>query len=101
MRLGIFTTFHWIKIPSCRRPPRSRPLPSHPHHHAKTPREKHSARRFASIQQKDQLAARRLTLDSASTVSFLSVAFSSSSVFWSIPAQSLRPSCFAHAIRLP
>src|SRR6266403_1279902 len=74
MRLGIFTTFHWIKIPSCGRPPRSRPLPSHPHHHAKTPREKHSARRFASIQQKDQLAARRLTLDSASTVSFLSVA---------------------------
>ena len=49
----------------------------------------------------DQLAARRLILLSASEVSFLSVVFSSSSVFCSTLAQSLRPSCFAHAIRLP
>jgi hypothetical protein len=42
-----------------------------------------------------------LTLLSASLVSFWSVAFSSSSVFCMTPAQSLRPSCFAHAIRLP
>lgn len=41
----------------------------------------------------DQLAARRLTLLSASVVSFLSVAFSSSSVFCRTLAQSLRPSC--------
>ena len=49
----------------------------------------------------NQLAARRLTLLSASVVSFLSVAFSSSSVFCSTLAQSLRPSCLAQAIRLP
>jgi len=48
-----------------------------------------------------QLAARRLTLLSASVVNFLSVAFSSSRVFCNTLAQSLRPSCFAHAIRLP
>src|SRR5690348_9117682 len=48
-----------------------------------------------------QLAARRLILLSASVVSFLSVAFSSSSVLASRFAQSLRPSCFAQAIRLP
>jgi len=45
----------------------------------------------------NQLAARRLTLPSASVVSFLSVAFSSSSVFCNRLAQSARPSCFAHA----
>src|ERR1700716_961407 len=49
----------------------------------------------------NQLAARRLTLLSANVVSFLSVAFSSSRVFCKVLAQSLRPSCFAHAIRLP
>ncbi len=49
----------------------------------------------------DQLAARRLILLSASVVSFLSVAFSSSRVFCKTLAQSLRPSCFVHAIRLP
>src|SRR3981081_4942755 len=48
-----------------------------------------------------QLAARRLTLLSASAVSFLSVAFSSSSVFCKILATSLRPSCFAHQPRVP
>lgn len=57
------------------------------------------ARRFVSTH--PQLAARRLTLLSASEVSFLSVAFSSSSVFCRMLAQSLRPSCFAQAIRLP
>jgi hypothetical protein len=50
---------------------------------------------------RDQLAARRLILLSASVVSFLSVAFSSSRVFCRTLAQSLRPSCLAHAIRLP
>ncbi len=49
----------------------------------------------------NQLAARRLIRLSASVVSFLSVAFSSSSVFCRTLAQSLRPSCFAHEIRLP
>jgi hypothetical protein len=48
-----------------------------------------------------QLAARRLILLSASVVSFLSVALSSSRVFCRMLAQSLRPSCFAQAIRLP
>jgi hypothetical protein len=56
---------------------------------------------FCLIHTQNQLAARRLTLDSASLVSFLSAAFSSPSVFCSTLAQSLRPSCCAHAIRLP
>ena len=46
---------------------------------------------------RNQLTARRLILLSASEVSFLSVAFSSSKVFCRTLAQSLRPSCFAHA----
>lgn len=49
----------------------------------------------------DQLAALRLTLPSASEVSFWSVILSSSSVLCRMLAQSLRPSCRAHAIRLP
>jgi hypothetical protein len=64
---------------------------------------KPSARRFVSSfgLRKDQLAARRLILLSASAVNFFSVAFSSSRVFCRTLAQSLRPSSFAHAIRLP
>ena len=45
--------------------------------------------------------ATRLTLASAMAVSFRSVAFSSFSVGSSTPAQSGRPSCRAHAIRVP
>ena len=46
-------------------------------------------------------AARRFKPLSAIAVSFLSVSFSSSSVCWSKEMQSLRPSCFAHAISVP
>src|SRR4029077_5400785 len=46
-------------------------------------------------------AALRLILLSARDVSFLSAAFSSSRFFCSMDAQSLRPSCFAHAISVP
>src|SRR5258705_7109709 len=59
------------------------------------------ARLFVSFNRRDQLAARKLTLPSASELSFLSAVFSSSSVFCRMLAQSLRPSCRAHAIRLP
>ena len=67
----------------------------------KEPREVPPARLFASFNRRDQLAARRLTLPSASEVSLASVFFSSSSVCCRMLAQSLRPSCRAHAIRLP
>jgi hypothetical protein len=46
-------------------------------------------------------AAIRFTLLSATAVSFLSAAFSSSRFCCSSAAQSLRPSCLAQAIRLP
>ena len=46
-------------------------------------------------------AARRFKPLSAIAVSFLSVSFSSSSVCWSKETQSLRPSCFAHAMSVP
>jgi hypothetical protein len=46
-------------------------------------------------------AALRLIWPSASLVSLLSVAFSSSSVCWSTLAQSARPICFAHATSVP
>ena len=46
-------------------------------------------------------AALRLTLFSAMAVSFLSAAFSSSRFCCSKVAQSLRPSSFAQAIKLP
>lgn len=46
-------------------------------------------------------AALRLTADSAMVVSFLSAAFSSSSVSCRVCAQSARPSCLAHAISDP
>src|SRR5688572_7947599 len=45
--------------------------------------------------------ATRLTRASAMAVSFRSVAFSSASVSSSKLAQSLRPSCRAHAARVP
>src|SRR6266700_1834497 len=48
-----------------------------------------------------QLAAMTLTLLSAMSVSFLSVAFSSCRVCSRILAQSLRPSCLAQAIKAP
>src|SRR5258705_4520807 len=67
----------------------------------KEPREVPPARLFASFNRRDQLAARRLILPSASEVSLASAVFSSSSVFCRMLAQSLRPSCRAHAIRLP
>src|SRR5215475_5229083 len=54
-----------------------------------------------SVKLLNQLAARRLIFPSASELSFLSVVFSSSSVFCRRLAQSLWPSCRAHAIRLP
>jgi hypothetical protein len=66
-----------------------------------TPRENRFRRGVLPQFIDDQLAARRLTLPSASEVSFWSVIFSSSSVFCRMLAQSLRPSCRAHAIRLP
>ncbi len=56
------------------------------------------ARRAASP---DQLAALKLSLASAISVSFLSAAFSSSRFRCSTLAQSLRPSCFAQAISVP
>jgi hypothetical protein len=49
----------------------------------------------------DQLAALKLSLASAISVSFLSAAFSSSRFRCNTLAQSLRPSCFAQAISVP
>src|SRR6478672_9121013 len=69
---------------------------SEPSAYDKEPREVPPARLFASFDRRDQLAARRLTLPSASEVSLASVFFSSSSVCCRMLAQSLRPSCRAH-----
>lgn len=63
-------------------------------------RQRYSMRRPAGGRP-DQLAALKLSLASAISVSFLSAAFSSSRFRCNTLAQSLRPSCFAQAISVP
>src|SRR4051794_27431228 len=63
-------------------------------------RQRYSIRRPAGGRP-DQLAALKLSLASAISVSFLSAAFSSSRFRCNTLAQSLRPSCFAQAISVP
>ena len=72
-----------------------------PGHRRTEPQPVHSGAAKRGVSQAVAVAACRLTIDSARSVSFLSVAFSSSRVCWSRLATSFRPSCFAQVRTLP